>query len=322
MIGVQEHGRIETEVFVQKVRAWVVEQLNVAEVRPTPFAGHPCTPVVLIRRLHDAGGKGFRPAMVATGLQLGNGPAPNDVMRAVRVAGAIELMHLFGLIQDDIVDGASTRRGASSAHTYGARVLGDSDERTAEGLAVLAADLSLAIADQSIADEDSHVLELWHEMKLQMIFGQVGDVLASFADHQVDDEDLRLISLMKSGRYSVALPLRMGVRLVDPALDDARLRNAADRLGLLFQAIDDLRDLQPSHLSGKDQLLDMANTKRRYSDTLDLDAYSTESIHAYVDRELCDIDDILAETDLHSPTRRALEASFRSLAAGALDGRA
>src|SRR6185436_20681849 len=65
------------------------------------------------RHLADAGGKRFRPLLVALGAQFGDVSAP-DVIAAANV---VELTHLATLYHDDVMDEAPVRRGAPSANS-------------------------------------------------------------------------------------------------------------------------------------------------------------------------------------------------------------
>jgi len=64
------------------------------------------------RHLADAGGKRFRPMLVALGAQFGD-PSKPEIVRAANV---VELTHLATLYHDDVMDEASVRRGAPSAN--------------------------------------------------------------------------------------------------------------------------------------------------------------------------------------------------------------
>src|SRR5947209_10284721 len=61
----------------------------------------------------DAGGKRLRPQLAAWGYRAG-GREVDDAM--VSAAAALELLHTFALIQDDVMDQSATRRGRPAAH--------------------------------------------------------------------------------------------------------------------------------------------------------------------------------------------------------------
>ena len=66
-----------------------------------------------VRRLVERGGKRLRPAFVHWG-HAATGAARDD--RVVTVAAAVELLHTFALLHDDVMDRSATRRGAPAAH--------------------------------------------------------------------------------------------------------------------------------------------------------------------------------------------------------------
>src|SRR5689334_8105142 len=61
-----------------------------------------------------AGGKRLRPAFCTWGA-VGAGAAPDDELLA-DVCAALELLHAFALIHDDVMDGSATRRGQPAVH--------------------------------------------------------------------------------------------------------------------------------------------------------------------------------------------------------------
>src|SRR5215469_13350278 len=60
-----------------------------------------------------AGGKRLRPELLAWGYRAGGRELDDAVVRA---AAALELLHTFALIQDDVIDGSATRRGRPASH--------------------------------------------------------------------------------------------------------------------------------------------------------------------------------------------------------------
>ena len=66
-----------------------------------------------IQRLLRAGGKRVRPAFCYWGFRAaGGGDAGGDDEPIVRAAAAMELLHTMALVHDDVLDGATERRGA------------------------------------------------------------------------------------------------------------------------------------------------------------------------------------------------------------------
>ena len=154
--------------------------------------------------------------------------AGGDVERALPAAAAVELVHTFSLVHDDLpaLDDDDERRGRPSAHVaFG------------EGVALLAGDALLAEALRlALTYDDPAVARELAEATLGMIGGQYRDITG-------DDEDLAAVERLKTGRL-----LRRGGRPGAPALprvpdeEQAPWRAFGDELGLLFQVVDDILD--------------------------------------------------------------------------------
>ena len=132
------------------------------------------------------GGKRFRPrlahwAFVAAGGRVGS--AYDDMVRA---AAALELLHLFALVHDDVMDESASRRGAPSAHVQAAawhREAGaDGDpEKFGRNLAILLGDLAHARATRLAASLPEPLRGTWHELCLELIAGQRADLTGAAA---------------------------------------------------------------------------------------------------------------------------------------------
>src|SRR5262249_51511796 len=71
-------------------------------------------PLVALRGLVQAGGKRLRPAFCHWAY-VGAGGAPDDEV-VVEAGAALELLHTFALVHDDVMDGSSMRRGRPASH--------------------------------------------------------------------------------------------------------------------------------------------------------------------------------------------------------------
>src|SRR5438552_3821770 len=107
-------------------------------------------PFEYLRDLVLAGGKRLRPAFCHWGFVAAGG-APDD--QAVIDAGAaLELLHTFALVHDDVMDGSGTRRGMEAVHVAFAgqhREAKWSGEpsRFGQGVAILLGDIVFVYAD-------------------------------------------------------------------------------------------------------------------------------------------------------------------------------
>ena len=102
---------------------------------------------------------------------------------------ALELLHAFALIHDDVMDGSAQRRGAPSLHVelsdaHAARTARRGESRRfGEGMAVLAGDLALVYADRLMPRHRRGPGGLWDELRIELTMGQHLD-LTSAADRR------------------------------------------------------------------------------------------------------------------------------------------
>jgi geranylgeranyl diphosphate synthase, type I len=183
-------------------------------------------------RLLLAGGKRLRPAFCYWGFRAARGSHGNEIVRA---AAALELLHTFAIVHDDIMDKADERRGAPTVHVrYGLDV------------ALLVGDLALVLADALFAESGfapDVILDAFSDysrMRQEVIAGQYLDLRAG-SEADVTEERARRIAVLKSGRYSVEQPLAIGAALAGaPREERDRLVLFGRPLGEAFQLRDDL----------------------------------------------------------------------------------
>ena len=190
-----------------------------------------------MRHILLAPGKRLRPAMVLMAADA-CGQRTNASLAA---ACAIEMVHTYSLVHDDLpaMDDDELRRGVAACHVqYG------------EATAILAGDALLTSAFEVLAqcDDDADVLvaciaELSHAAgATNMVGGQVDDLAAEFSSGDV--EQLKRIHRRKTGAMFRAA-VKMGAisaRATQEQVDS--LDQYARALGLAFQIVDDLLDLQ------------------------------------------------------------------------------
>jgi geranylgeranyl diphosphate synthase type I len=200
-------------------------------------------PIASLARLVLGGGKRLRPAFCYWGF-AGAGGAPDDP-QIVDVGAAFELLQAFAVVHDDVMDGSATRRGARTVHLefvdrHVAEVWRGDPRRFGEGVAILVGDLAHVYADGLIADAPPDVLEVWHELRIELNIGQYLDVLGT-ARRDADLAGARRIARYKSGKYTIERPLHVGAALAG-RLDELQkpLSAYGDPLGEAFQLRDDV----------------------------------------------------------------------------------
>jgi geranylgeranyl diphosphate synthase type I len=226
-----------------------------------------------IRSLVDAGGKRLRPAFAYWGYRATGADHDDAVLRP---ASAIELLHTFALLHDDVMDRSPTRRGRPAAHAALAAAhtrehrIGDPTWFGASA-AILAGDLTYVWADDLFDDTPwpidaiNRARAVFSELRREVIAGQYLDLVLA-ADDRATEAAARRVALLKSARYTVTRPLLLGAALA-PAADGARVAPAlhgyGDAVGIAFQMRDDVLGLfgDPS-VTGKSSLDDLREGKQ------------------------------------------------------------
>jgi farnesyl diphosphate synthase len=252
------------------------------------------------RRLYEAmrhaaigGGKRLRPLLVIASCGLFN----VDAQAALRVATAIECIHVYSLIHDDLpcMDDDDMRRGKPTVHkAY--------DEATA----VLAGDSLHALAFDLLADEATHsdpfvrselILELARASgPAGMAGGQMMDLAAE--GQTLDLQTVTRLQQLKTGAL-IGFCLEAGAimgRL--PPEGRATLRGYARDVGLAFQIADDILDVEGDEaLAGKALHKDAAAGKATFLSLLGLDRAKMQA-QALVDQAIAHLSNYGAEADL------------------------
>ncbi|HZE05641.1 MAG TPA: farnesyl diphosphate synthase [Solirubrobacteraceae bacterium] len=213
-----------------------------------------------------AGGKRIRPVLaLATASALGH-----DRAEVMPLAGALELIHTYSLIHDDLpaMDDDDLRRGRLTCH----KVFG-------EDVAILAGDGLYAEAFRLLLTEQrgepANILAAARELAAAtgvqgMVGGQYIDVAGTAPE---DAAGLRRLHELKTGRLIGAsiecVALLLGATA---SATMAELRVFAGELGVLFQIVDDILDVTGSDEAlGKHQGSDERLGKRTYVTEFGLD---------------------------------------------------
>ena len=185
------------------------------------------------------GGKRIRPFLVTASADLFNVDKPS----ALRAAAAIEMVHCYSLIHDDLpaMDDDDLRRGKAACHI-------EFDEATA----ILAGDALLTKAFEVLADENTHGnssvrVDLISALARAsgdagMVGGQMLDLVAK--DHALNMPEITRLQRMKTGAL-IAVSCEVGA-IMGRASEKARhaLHAYAHDIGLAFQIADDLLDVE------------------------------------------------------------------------------
>ncbi|WP_018132471.1 polyprenyl synthetase family protein [Effusibacillus pohliae] len=216
-----------------------VSEVEVALDRLAPPVSQPPQPICEAMRYSlFAGGKRIRPILTLATVETLGG----DREEALPIACAIEMLHTYSLIHDDLpaMDNDDYRRGRPTNH----KVYGDA-------IAILAGDALLTYAFQVLAEVDMQgrekeqlaiIRELASASGVQgMIGGQVADIQA--AGKPADEATLLYIHRHKTGDLLTA-SVRMGAIFAGASPEELQLLTTyARNLGLAFQIQDDILDV-------------------------------------------------------------------------------
>lgn len=236
-----------------------------------------------------AGGKRIRPILCLEAARI----FTTDVTPALNPACAIEFIHTYSLIHDDLpaLDNDDLRRGKPTCH-----------KKFGEAIAILAGDALLTLAFETIGatpvNADLRVRILTEVANSAgtvkgMVGGQVADLEAE--GKVVGPETLEYIHRSKTAALIRASVTAGAICAGASAEDVARLRHFGETVGWAFQVTDDILDVEESSAAlGKTAGKDIAQQKATYPSVFglershqianDLSSQATAALEPYADR--------------------------------------
>jgi heptaprenyl diphosphate synthase len=173
-----------------------------------------------------AGGKRFRPLLVAIGGHLGSRLTPQLVPAAV----CVELTHLATLYHDDVMDEAEVRRGAASANA-----------RWSNSVAILVGDYLFSRAADLAAELGTEAVRIQARTFSQLVHGQIAETVGP----RDKDPVAHYLQVVADKTASlIATSARFGGMFSDaePPVVEA-LAQFGETIGVAFQLSDDLLDI-------------------------------------------------------------------------------
>jgi geranylgeranyl diphosphate synthase, type II len=213
-----------------------------------------------------AGGKRIRPILCIEAARI----FEHDVSAALHPGCAIEFIHTYSLIHDDLpaLDNDDLRRGKPTCH-----------KQFGEAAAILAGDALLTLAFETLAtapvSTDRRVAMIGEIAGAAgtvngMVGGQVADLEAE--GKQVNPEMLEYIHRSKTAALIRASVTAGALSAGASGEDTQRLRRFGEAIGLLFQVTDDILDLEESSaVLGKTAGKDIAQQKATYPSVFGLE---------------------------------------------------
>jgi len=207
----------------------------------------------------QAGGKRVRPILCLESARI----FAADVTPVLPVACALELIHTYSLIHDDLpaLDNDDLRRGKPTCH-----------KKFGEAAAILAGDALLTLAFETLAnaaiDPARRVAILSHVAASAgtvngMVGGQVADLEAE--GRVIQPADLEYIHRSKTAALIRASVVSGAIGGGADDEDVARLKRFGETIGWAFQVVDDILDVEESSAAlGKTAGKDAAQQKATY----------------------------------------------------------
>jgi geranylgeranyl diphosphate synthase, type II len=206
-----------------------------------------------------AGGKRIRPILCLEAARIFS----PDVAPALHPACAIECIHTYSLIHDDLpaLDNDDLRRGKPTCH-----------KKFGDAIAILAGDALLTLAFEIVGAtpvDSSRRVRMLTEIATSagtvngMVGGQVADIEAE--GKAVGGETLEYIHRSKTAALIRASVTAGAICAGAPDEDVARLRHFGETIGWAFQVTDDILDVEESSAAlGKTAGKDIAQQKATY----------------------------------------------------------
>jgi geranylgeranyl pyrophosphate synthase len=185
-------------------------------------------PIHYINRLS---GKKIRPILtVLTGLAIGG-----KIENLLPPAAAVELLHNFSLVHDDIMDDDDTRRGKETVHV-----------KWDIGTAILTGDGLVGLAYRKLLSTPNitnlEIVRLFTDAMLEICEGQALD--KTFEEKELITEDEYLEMILKKTATLIQLACQIGAIVGDGNPEEIKSLTAfGQHIGMGFQIQDDLLDL-------------------------------------------------------------------------------
>jgi len=221
-MGVLEDLRDKIELVEREIQRWIPES-----IRPEPLGDS-------MRHLFSAGGKRLRPCLLLLSCEAVGGRAED----ALEAAAAIEILHTFTLIHDDVMDRDELRRGVKTVHVL-----------WGVPMAIIAGDALFAKVFEALAenvrrlglpsDKAVEIFRSISEASFEICRGQAMDILMAQRGEASEEEYLEMVS-EKTGALLDA-SMKTGAILGGGSREEiAALSSFGRKIGIAFQIRDDV----------------------------------------------------------------------------------
>ncbi len=201
--------------------------------------------IKILKEINLGGGKRLRPILVNLGYSLAGGKNKKAILEA---SLAVELIHNYFLIHDDIIDEDELRRGRPSLHAFYRKKF--NDLHSGISLAMVAGDISCALGYQALSNspfpdrEKIKAIDILNKMIIKTCHGEMLELILKEEKVKLTEKDILNVSKHKTAYYTFADPLKIGAALAGQRERFlAKLEKFALPLGIAFQIQDDILGL-------------------------------------------------------------------------------
>ena len=224
------------------------------------------------------GGKRIRPFLVAECSKFFD----TDEDEIMQIAAAIELLHVYSLVHDDLpsLDNDDLRRGKPSTHKY-----------FDEAIAILVGDALQTLSFEILSESYKKIKKI-DQINLINSFaqyvGQYGMVGGQAIDIDVNQKDLSLDKLLEMYKLKTANLISFSCQVggIVSGAEQKKinaLKNFGNNIGIAFQISDDILDvIGDEKVTGKRVGSDLKNNKKTFLNFFDIDN-SKREIKKYCD---------------------------------------
>jgi heptaprenyl diphosphate synthase len=182
-----------------------------------------------------AGGKRFRPLLVALAARLGPAAVDDDVVKAAVV---VELTHVASLYHDDVMDEAGIRRGSVSANS-----------RWGNTVAILVGDFLFARASDIVAELGTAYVSIQARTFSRLVQGQIAETVGPQPGQDPLDHYLGVVADKTAALISTSALFGAMISGCSAELQE-RMAVFGEQIGMVFQLSDDIIDIT-SEVAGK-----------------------------------------------------------------------
>ncbi|HEV2412378.1 MAG TPA: polyprenyl synthetase family protein [Candidatus Saccharimonadales bacterium] len=195
------------------------------------------------------GGKRMRGSLAMATYNMFGG---KDEAMIIQAARALEMVHAYLLVIDDIADRSPLRRGGPTAHLlfekyYDDHHLHGDKVHFGQAMGMTAGLLGVHMAELTIDDMEiepqkwAKAFKSLHQNLVHTIFGQLRDALEEMRD-DVTEHDAMAVAKLKTAHYSFVNPMQFGAILAGASDKDLdTLTKFGLEAGVAFQVVDDIQ---------------------------------------------------------------------------------